>query len=295
MSGTGASTAGAPLVDRLPPQLFFVTSAVFHYLGPSFAVLLFARVPVGGVAWLRIVSAALVFALWRRPWRSLLGASPEARALTIVLGAVFATMNYCFYVAIDRLPLGTVAAIEFVGPLGLALWASRTARNLSAVALGAAGVALLTDVQLDVDPGALLWAFANAVLFTAYVVVAHRVARVDPATSPIDRLAGAMIVAGVAITPLGSSAAAPALDDPIALVAGVGVGLSSSVVPYVCDQLAMARISRGTYALFVALLPATAVVVGVVVLAQVPGATELAAVALVIGGVVVHRDPEHGA
>ncbi|MDY7106912.1 MAG: EamA family transporter [Actinomycetota bacterium] len=287
-----ASATAAPMVDRVPPQLFFVGSAVFHYLGPSFAVLLFARVPVGGVAWLRIVSAAVVFAVWRRPWRAVLASpAPQVRVLTVLLGGVFATMNYSFYVAIDRLPLGTVAAIEFVGPLVLTLWASRTARNLAAVTLGAVGVALLTDVQLDVDPPALVWAFANAALFTAYVVLAHRVAQVDDATSPIDRLGAAMLVAGLVITPLGLADAAPALGDPVALFAGIGVGLSSSVVPYVLDQLAMARISRGTYALFVALLPATAVVVGLVVLAQVPTAVELAAVGLVIGGVLVHRDP----
>ena len=90
--------------------MYFVASAIFHYLGPSFAVLLFARVSVSGVAWLRIVSAGLVFALWRKPWRTFAVAHRETRWLIAGLGAVFAVMNYSFYVAIDRLPLGTVAA-----------------------------------------------------------------------------------------------------------------------------------------------------------------------------------------
>ena len=89
--------------------------------GPSFAVLLFARVSVGGVAWLRIVSAAIVFAVWRRPWRTFFAAARTTQQLMVALGVVFALMNYSFYTAIDRLPLGTVAAIEFVGPILLAL------------------------------------------------------------------------------------------------------------------------------------------------------------------------------
>src|SRR6059036_4249651 len=109
----------------VPPHAYFVGSAVFHYLGPSFAVLLFARVDVLGVSWLRIASAAAVFALWRRPWRTFAELDAGGRALIAGLGAVFAAMNACFYVAIDRLPLATVAAIEFIGPVLLALIGAR--------------------------------------------------------------------------------------------------------------------------------------------------------------------------
>ncbi|HXV56705.1 MAG TPA: EamA family transporter, partial [Gaiellaceae bacterium] len=107
----------------------------------------------------------------------------------------------------------------------------------------------------------------------------------------IDGLAAAMLVALVVATPLGGWQALPALVDPVALAAGVGVGVSSSVIPYVCDQLALARMRRSTYALLVSLLPATATVVGIVVLAQVPTAPEVAGVALVVAGVAAHREP----
>src|SRR3954454_13496671 len=100
--------------SRMPPQAYFVASAVFHYLGPSFAVLLFARVDVLGVAWLRIASAAAVFALWRRPWRVLRRLARGGRRLLLAWGAVLAVMNCCFYTVIDRLPLANVAAIEFL-------------------------------------------------------------------------------------------------------------------------------------------------------------------------------------
>lgn len=277
--------------DRVPPHLWFVGSAIFHYLGPSFAVLLFTTVPVGGVAWLRIVSAAVVFAIWRRPWRVFFIAERHVQRLMIALGAVFALMNYSFYIAIDRLPLGTVAAIEFAGPILLALIGSRTGRNLAALALAGTGVYLLTDVRIDGDPAAFAWAFANAALFTLYIVLAHRISRADHDTSPIDRLGASMIIAGLANTPLGLLDASDAFLNPLALAAGIGVGISSSVIPYVFDQFAMTRLPRATYALFVALLPATAVVVGVVVLSQIPTALELFAVALVIAGVATHREP----
>src|SRR6059036_2467199 len=96
----------------VPPHLYFVFSAVFHYLGPAFAVLLFARVDVLGVAWLRIASAAAIFAVWRRPWRAFVRLDHPMRRTLLAWGAVLAVMNCCFYMAIDRLPLGTVAAIE---------------------------------------------------------------------------------------------------------------------------------------------------------------------------------------
>jgi inner membrane transporter RhtA len=103
-----------------------------------------------------------------------------------------------------------------------------------------------------------------------------------------------MLVAAVVVTPLALWAAVPAVSDPVALLAGIGVGVSSSVIPYVTDQLALARLPRATYALMVSLLPATAVVIGVVVLTQVPGVGETLGVALVVAGVALHREAQPG-
>jgi inner membrane transporter RhtA len=270
------------LATSAPPESFFVGSAIFHYLGPAFAVLLFALVEPLGVAWLRIATAAVVFALWRRPWRVLTSRT------VLAMGVVLALMNACFYVAIDRLPLGTVAAIEFLPVIALAAVGMRSARNALALASAVGGVYLLTDVRIEGEPLGVFFAFANAALFALYIVLAHRVAQ-DSQMSGIDGLGAAMLIALIAITPLGVWSAAPALLDPIALAAGIGVGISSSVIPYVFDQLAMARLSRAAYSLMVSLLPATATVVGIVVLAQIPSATEIAGVGLVVAAVAVHR------
>ena len=278
------------LVERTPAEGFFVGSAVFHYLGPAFAVLLFTRVDPLGVAWLRIASAAAVFAFWRRPWRRLAGLDRAGRRTVVALGAVFAAMNVCFYVAIDRLPLGTVAAIEFLPVIVLAAFGARTPRNAAALGLAIVGVYVLTDVELEGEPDGVSFAFANAALFALYIVLAHRLSR-TPGIGRIDGLAAAMLAALVFVTPVAGWGAAPAFVDPVALAAGVGVGIASSVVPYVFDQLAMARLSRATYSLMVSILPATATVVGVVVLSQVPTSIEVAGVALVVSAVALHREP----
>jgi inner membrane transporter RhtA len=263
-------------------------SAVFHYLGPSFAVLLFARVDVLGVAWLRIASAALIFAAWRRPWRSFVALDRRGQLLIIALGAVFAVMNVCFYVSIDRLPLATVAAIEFIGPIMLAALGARIPRNFAAILAAGGGVYLLTHARFVGQPLGVAFAFANAALFAAYIVLAHRVAQRSP-KGDIDGLAAAMMFGFLFVSPIGLHGAIHAFADPVALAAGVGVGVSSSVIPYVFDQLAMARLPRSTYALFVALLPATATVIGVVVLRQLPSLADVAGIALVMLGVSLHR------
>jgi inner membrane transporter RhtA len=287
-----STTRPSPAIT--PPHLYFLVSAVFHYLGPAFAVLLFARVDVLGVAFLRIASAAAVFALWRRPWRALAGAGRRRRRTLLAWGAVMASMNCCFYLAIDRLPLGTVAAIEFLPVLVLAALGARTLRNGVALALAAPGVWLLTDVRLVADPLGVLVAFANAALFAGYIVLGHRVAQ-HGRTGGIDGLAAAMLVAAVLVTPIAGWDAAAAFTDPVALAAGAGVGVTSSVIPYLFDQLAMARLPRATYALMVSLLPATATVVGLIVLDQLPSPPEAAGVALVVAGVALHRTPQPAA
>lgn len=266
----------------VPPQVYFIVSAVFHYLGPAFAVLLFVRVDVLGVAWLRIASAALIFAAWRKP-------KLTTDRLVLAWGALLALMNCCFYLAIDRLPLGTVAAIEFVPVIALAALGARTKLNALALGTAVAGVYLLTNVRLEGEPLGFAFAFANAALFGAYIVLADKAAKTE---NGIDALGTAMIVAAFVVTPLAGWAALPAFTDPTALLAGIGVGVSSSVIPYVTDQLALRQLDRATYSLMVSLLPAVATVIGLLVLGQTPTITEVAGVSLVVMGVALHREPQ---
>jgi inner membrane transporter RhtA len=274
-------------VRDLPGSTYFVGSAVFHYLGPAFAVLLFALVPPVGVAWLRLATAAVVYALWRRPWRT--AGRPRREALCFVgaMGVVVGVMNPVFYLAIDRLPLGTVAAIEFLPVVVLAAFGVRTGRNAAALAAAVVGVTLLSEVRIVGEPLGFVFAFANAGLFALYIVLAHKVSR-ETVLGGLDGLAAAMLVALVIVTPIGGWSVLPALTSPVALGAGIGVGVTPSLIPYVCDQLAMKKMARATYALAVALLPATATVIGAVVLAQVPSLRDLLGVGLVVAAVAAH-------
>jgi inner membrane transporter RhtA len=266
---------------------YFVGSAVFHYLGPAFAVLLFALVPPAGVAWLRLATAAAIYAVWRRPWRALPGARGRALLTVGAMGLVVGLMNPVFYLAIDRLPLGTVAAIEFLPVVVLAAAGVRNGRNAAALGAAVGGVVLLTEVRIAGEPLGFVLAFVNAALFALYIVLAHRVSR-EPSFGGLDGLAAAMFVALVVVTPIGAWSVLPVLTSAAALGAGVGVGVTSSVIPYVCDQLAMQTMTRATYALAVSLLPATATAIGAIVLAQVPSLRDVLGVALVAGGVAVH-------
>jgi inner membrane transporter RhtA len=173
--------------------------------------------------------------------------------------------------------------------IALAALGARTPRNAAALALAVPGVYLLTGVRLEGEPLGVALAFANAGLFALYIVLAHRVASHEEIDG-IDGLGAAMLIAAAAALPIGAIDAAPAFIDPPALLAAIGVGICSSVIPYVADQLAMARLARATYALLVSLLPATATTIGIVVLAQVPSWSEAAGVALVVAGVGLHRD-----
>ncbi len=276
------------IAHSAPPHAWFGVSAIFHYLGPSFAVLLFPSVGVLGVAWMRIASAAAIFAPWTKPWRTIKQADARTRFLLIGLGACLATMNTSFYLALDRLPMSLVAAMEFVGTIGVALYGLRTARNFTALALAALGVFLLIDVKWSTDPLGLCWAFLNGALFVGYIVLGHKISE-GGASGGVERLGAAMAMAFFFIMPIGFVQAAEAFTMPVLVLAGIAVGACSSVIPYVCDQLAMSRLPRASFALMLALLPATATLIGVMVLAQFPSGQDMIGVLLVMSGVAIHK------
>lgn len=288
----GRKSASSPsftgVAHSAPPHVWFGVSAVFHYLGPSFAVLLFPAIGVYGVAWMRIASAAAIFAPWTRPWRTIRRADMRTRLLLVGLGGCLAVMNTAFYLALDRLPMSLVAAMEFVGTIGVALYGLRTPRNAAALALAVLGVLLLIDVKWSSDPLGLFWSFLNGALFAGYVVLGHKISE-RGASRGVERLGAAMSIAFLFVMPIGLVEAVKAFGAVELVLAGIGVGVCSSVIPYVCDQLAMSRLPRASFALMLALLPACATVIGAVVLAQFPSAQDMMGVLLVMLGIAVHK------
>jgi inner membrane transporter RhtA len=196
-------------------------------------------------------------------------------------------MNLCFYLAIDRLPLGTAVAIEFVGPVAVASVSARSRRNAVALALTIAGVALLSGIEADANLVGVLFALAAAACWAAYIVLGAHVSRLDRG---VDGLAAGLAFGAIAIAPIGARHSAHALTSPRLLALCVVVGVLSNAVPYALDQVVLRRVARGTFALLLALLPTTATIVGAVVLRQVPGALELVGIGLVVAALCA-RDP----
>ncbi len=284
-SSRGVLTTAA---HSVPPHLWFAVSAVFHYLGPSFAVLLFPAVGVLGVAWFRIATAAAVLAPFASPWTTFRYADGAQKGLLVGLGLCLAVMNTAFYLALDRLPMSLVAAMEFVGTIAVALYGIRSWRNVGALVLAVSGVLVLIDIKWSTDPVGLAWAFLNSALFTVYIVLGHKAAETG-ASDGVRLLGTAMTIAFIFIVPIGLIEALDAFGTHTLVLAGIGVGICSSVIPYICDQLAMSRLPRATFALLLALLPAMATVIAVIVLQQIPSGLDMLGIGLVMLGVAVHK------
>lgn len=270
--------------------MLFAISGTSMYVGAAMAVWLFDDATPSGVAWLRCLGAALVLLAWRRPpraaWRG------KALLLAGAFGTVTAGMNVVFYEAIARLPLGTAVALEFVGPVVVAAIGSRTRRDIAALAMVAVGVVLIADVQLAGEPLGVAFALAAAAAWAGYIVLGNRVALADTGVSGFDSLAVGFAVATVLLSPLALGTGA-VWGAPDLLALGVGVGVLSTVVPYTLDQFVLRKVGRAAFALLLALLPVTATVIGLLVLAQVPTGMEALGILAVVIGVAL-RSREDG-
>lgn len=273
------------LASRVPAPLLFVVGAASMYVGAALAVGLFDRLSPAAVAVLRILAAGVLLLAVRRPGRAAWRRSRSRRS--IPFGVATAVMNVAFYEAIARLPLGTTVALEFCGPIVVAAALSRRPRDVAAVLLAAGGVALIADVRWSGSFSGVLWALAAAAMWAVYIVLGKRVAT---AGNGLDDMAVGFTVAGLLCAPLmflRRVAGLAPLAEPRVLLLVVGVGLLSSVVPYGLDQVVLRRVGRARFAVLLALLPATATVIGVLVLGQLPGVAEAAGIAAVVAAVAV--------
>lgn len=271
----------------VPAPLLFVVGGLSMYFGAAVAVWLFAEVAPAAVAWLRQLGAAVVLLAWRRPGR----AAWRGRAfrLAAAFGLVTALMNVAIYEAMARLPLGTAVALEFAGPVALAAIGSRTRRDVAALLLVVAGVALIADVRWSGSPLGVLFALVSAALWAGYILLGRRVAATG---FGVDGLAVGFAVATVGLSPL-ALGTGPVWGSPRLLLLGIGVGVLSTVVPYALDQVVLRRgVDRARFAVLLALLPVTATLTGLVLLAQVPSLPEALGILAVVAGVALRsREP----
>jgi inner membrane transporter RhtA len=270
--------------SRLPGwsiPIVFVVGAISQYVGAAIGVFLFETTEPATVAWLRAAAAAVALVAWRGPWRR--GLSRRQAGNALIFGLVTMGMNIAIYEAFARIPLGTAVAIEFLGPTLVAALGSRRRRDLLSVGLVSVGVLLLAGVEFDANWTGVLFALVAAAMWAGYILVGKRVADTGDG---LDSLAVGMSLAAVVLAPAilipQASIDASVFTESRTWLLGLCVGLLSTAIPYALDQLVLIQIGRARFALLLALLPATATLIGVAVLRQIPTVPEITGIALVI-------------
>jgi inner membrane transporter RhtA len=254
-------------------------SIVSVQLGAALATTLFGEVGPAGAVLLRTgFGAAVLLLVARRRLRRLRGAQLRD---VVAFGIALTGMNLCFYAAIDRLPLGVAVTLEFVGPLGVAVFGSRRRRDLLWALLAAAGIALLSDGLGGggFDALGVVLALGAGGLWAVYILQSERIGRSAPG---LGGLATAMAISVVLVAPFGIAQGGAALLEPAALAVGFAVGILSSAIPYVLELEALRRLPNAVFGVLMSLEPAVAALVGFLALSQGMTAVEGVAVALVV-------------
>lgn len=275
MVGPGAHRAP---IDAVPSPALVLGAVASVQIGASLAKSLFDDVGPGGTVLLRVLLAAILLAVI---WRPSAGGLTRAQwTLVLAYGVALAGMNFAFYAALDRIPLGVAVTLEFVGPLGVAVAGSRRALDLLWVALAAAGILLLADLGGgDTDALGVTLALLAGAFWAAYILLA---ARTGAAFSGGSGLALAMVVASAVLLPFGVAEGGAELLEPGVLAVGAGVAILSSAIPYSLELEALRRLPARVFGVLMSLEPGMAALAGFVVLGEVLGAREIVAIGLVV-------------
>jgi inner membrane transporter RhtA len=279
-------------VNLVPPAAYVVAGIVSAQVGSAVAKYLFAALGPAATVSLRTAFAALVLLL---VWRPRLQGRTRADLLAVLaLGVTLAGLSLSFYAALERIPLGVAMTLEFAGPLGIALVGSRRRLDLLWGVLAVAGILVLSPIGGTVDPLGAALALLGGAFWAGYILLSARIGRTIPGGGG---LALAMAMAAIVTLPFGIVAGERVAADPRLLLAALGVGLLSSVVPLSLELEALRRIPIQVFGVLMSLEPAIAALVGLVLLGEVLGLREIAAISLVVTasvGATKTADPDKG-
>ena len=275
-------------VRTASPEALFAIAGISQYTGAVVAVNLFEEIRPATVAWFRVSSAALL--LMAVSWRQVHArwSRVELRSAAF-FGIATALMNLFFYLALDRLPLGKSVVIEFIGPIAVAAAYTRNARNSLALALAAIGVATLSGVELGGEPWGIVFILTASALWAVYIILGRRVAHLDRGMAGLGI---GLAIGSLTILPFGISGSGVVFSDGRLLLMCVAVGALSSAIGYGIDQVVLRRIPVRRFAVLLALLPVSAMVLGYLALSQTPSPLDLLGAALVIAGVLIQEREE---
>jgi inner membrane transporter RhtA len=266
-------------LDRVPAPWLVVAGVTSVQLGAAIAKSLFDELTPTGLVMLRLVFGALILGLLFRP--RVRDRSSRELQLALAFGLTLVTMNFCFYQAIDRIPLGIAVTLEFIGPLGIALLGSRRSSDFLWVAMAASGIALLAPGigEEGLDPVGVAFAVGAGILWAVYITLSIRVGR---AYSGPTGLVLAMAVGAVVALPFGIASAGSALLQPELLAAGLAVAVLSAALPWSLELEALRRLPAHVFGVLMSLEPAIGALVGFVVLGEHLGTRAITAIALVV-------------
>jgi inner membrane transporter RhtA len=266
-------------VRPVPPQVLLLGGIASVQFGAAFADKLFAQAGPGGVVLLRLLLSAAMLTVAVRP--SLRNRSREDLLAVLAYGLILGTMNWSFYEALNRLPLGVAVTIEFTGPLAVAIAGSRRPLDGVWVLLAGGGVVLLAvrGDSKDITALGVLLALIAGACWAGYILVSKRVGRT---WAQVDGLAVALWIGTLVVIPAGIVQGGSALLRPSVLAGGAAVAVLSSILPYSFELVALRRLRAATFGLLMSLEPAVAALAGIVVLGQPLQLVTVVAIAMVV-------------
>lgn len=269
------------LINSIPPQALVLLSIVAIQVGAAIAIYLFPVLGASGTVAVRIIFSALLLGLAARTSVAILARTVRQHwKLLMIFGLSIAAMNLFFYQAIARIPLGAAVAFEFIGPLGVAALASRRLTHFAWIALAALGIVLLSPLSgVDLDRIGILFALMAGAGWALFIIFAGRVGKLIPGN---DGLAIGMAVAALAMIPFAIPVAGTLITNPLILLAGIGVALLSTTIPFTLEFAALKRLPARSYGVLVSLEPGVAALVGALLLGERIGLQGMIAITCVI-------------